>query len=555
MSENNKKSNWLTEDYIANLVSVIIPTYNREVYLLQAVKSVIDQTYRPIECIMVDDGSTDDSKTEVDKIVAHEDVSFSIRYIHQSNAGSQVARNTGTKASNGEFIQYLDSDDLLYPDKIKKQVDFLKNNADCDAVFGDWEKGLPGNKEFIEAYESQDMICQLLTDKIIHTLAFLYRRKIVNKIGEWDVSIKRNQEIDFAVRGLLEGGVYKYQPQNCGLWRIHNEERIANKTGVKEMKDFFTKWEAKLLPIGLFSETIKKNIATIYFWSIHQSNNNSETDKLNILLEAVKLYPRIAFINTGKMKTLRRIFGLKNALRIWLLRNKYAVETSPLIKAKSWQKKTVRNWLVKYFKRQVGNNKFCIISNDCWGAELYKLLDRPFNTPFIGLMLMSPCYIKMLQNPPFYLNQPLVFKEESRYTEMQEIKSGSDFPLAVLGESDIEIHFLHYKTIDEAKEKWNRRVSRIDWENLFVKYDCGKDYATANTVYAFNELEISNKLVFGKENFGFKEVFVIRDYPKNAVQQFRSCFLSFSPVGWLLGDKAYKNKFQKWMGKLAFKYV
>jgi uncharacterized protein (DUF1919 family) len=288
---------------------------------------------------------------------------------------------------------------------------------------------------------------------------------------------------------------------------------------------------------------------------VNSSNRNTQAEKLNILVEAVRLYAGIPFINTGKMKILRGIFGLKNALRLWLLRNKYVVLTSPLAKSKIWLKKAVRNWLVKYFKRQVGNNKFCIISNDCWGAELYKLLDRPFNTPFIGLMLMSPCYIKMLQKPSFYLNQPLVFKKQSRYPEMQEIESGKNFPLATLGESDIEIHFLHYKTIEEAKEKWNRRVSRIDWENLFVKYDCGKDYASADTVHAFNELEIPNKLVFGKEDFSFSEVTVIRDYPKNAVKQFRSCFLTFSPVGWILGDKEYKSFFQKFIGKLAFKYL
>src|SRR6185312_13362163 len=103
-----------------------------------------------------------------------------------------------------------------------------------------WEMGAPNKKELIEAWESEDMITQLLTEKVIHTLAFLYRRKMVNKIGQWDVSIKRNQEIDFAVRSLLEGGVYKYQSQNCGLWRIHNNEIIASTTGVKEMKDFFT---------------------------------------------------------------------------------------------------------------------------------------------------------------------------------------------------------------------------------------------------------------------------------------------------------------------------
>ena len=65
----------------------------------------------------------------------------SIKYIYQENQGSQAARNAGTVASQGEFIQYLDSDDLLYPDKLKSQVEYLVAHPETDGVFGDWEKG------------------------------------------------------------------------------------------------------------------------------------------------------------------------------------------------------------------------------------------------------------------------------------------------------------------------------------------------------------------------------------------------------------------------------
>jgi len=210
--------------------------------------------------------------------------------------------------------------------------------------------------------------------------------------------------------------------------------------------------------------------------------------------------------------------------------------------------------LTLYFKKIVGNKKFCIISNDCWGAEMYKLLNRPFNTPFVGLILMGPCYIKMLEDPRHYLNLPLNFEESSKYPQMQEIKSGINFPLAVLGDSGIEIHFLHYKSKLEAKEKWERRLNRIDWDNLFIKYDCGKDYASKELVERFINMPYPNKLIFGKENFGNNKVIVIKDCPYDAVKQFRSCFLSFSPVGWLKDETIYRNSLQKLIGKLAFHY-
>ncbi len=218
-------------------------------------------------------------------------------------------------------------------------------------------------------------------------------------------------------------------------------------------------------------------------------------------------------------------------------------------------RKVLRFIFAYYYKTTIADKKFCIISNDCWGAEIYKLLDRPFNTPFIGLMLMGPCYIKLLENLELNIKLPLVFKKESKYEEMRVIKAGENFPLAVLGNTDIEIHFLHYKTKEEAIEKWTKRVNRIDRDNLFIKYDCGKDYGTADTVNSFLKLNFPNKLLFGKENFGINEVIVIKDYSKDAVKQFRSCFLSFNPIGWLKGEIIYKNKIERFIGKMAFKYL
>ena len=215
----------------------------------------------------------------------------------------------------------------------------------------------------------------------------------------------------------------------------------------------------------------------------------------------------------------------------------------------------IRRALITYFKKRIGSRKFCIISNDCWGAELYKLLDRPFNTPFIGLMLMSPCYIKLLDNLKYYLNEPLNFKSESRYPEMQEIKSGTKFPLATLGDSDIEIHFMHYNSENEARNKWNRRVKRIDWNYLYVKYDCGKDYASKELAERFMKSNYTNKLLFGKNEHGQLEMFLINNYNINALKQFKNCFLSFDPIGWLLEKPHYNSPIQKLIGRLSYKYL
>ena len=215
----------------------------------------------------------------------------------------------------------------------------------------------------------------------------------------------------------------------------------------------------------------------------------------------------------------------------------------------------IRRALITYFKKRIGSRKFCVISNDCWGAELYKLLDKPFNTPFIGLMIMSPCYIKLLQKPQYYLNQPLNFRTESRYPEMQEIKSGINFPLATLGDSDIEVHFMHYRSRDEANSKWNRRCKRIDWDHLFIKYDCGKDYASKDDVETFTKMNYAHKLLLGKEQFQNTDMFILKEYHVNGRKQFKNSFLNFDPIGWLVGKPYYGNLLEKKIGILAYRYL
>ena len=111
---------------VEGLVSTIIPVHNRPALLREAVASVLAQTYRPVEIIIVDDGSTDETGREAEALAeAHPEV----RAIHRENGGPGAARETGRLAARGEFIQYLDSDDLLLPKKFELQVAGLATDA------------------------------------------------------------------------------------------------------------------------------------------------------------------------------------------------------------------------------------------------------------------------------------------------------------------------------------------------------------------------------------------------------------------------------------------
>ncbi len=313
----NKNLNWLPEKFTKNLVSVIIPTFNREVYLEEAIQSVISQSYRPIECIVVDDGSTDKTKEIIEKFISENKEGFTVKYLFQQNAGSQAARNSGTRASSGEFIQHLDSDDILYPGKIINQVQFLNQNPNCDGIWGDWRKGSPGKNEQVKSLPNEDLLSQFLAEDCIHTLSFLFRRSIVQKIGEWDERIKRNQEIDFQVRGLLAGANYKYQSQECGLWRIHSGDRIGNTTGFSEILQFYDLWEDRLKHTEKLNERIKVSMANTLFWAAVDDKKSNDPNRFNMLIKAVKLNPYISFYNTKKMKYLTSLLGKQTAIKLW----------------------------------------------------------------------------------------------------------------------------------------------------------------------------------------------------------------------------------------------
>jgi glycosyltransferase involved in cell wall biosynthesis len=112
------------------LVSVVIPVYNCERYLAEAIESVLAQTYRPIEIIVVDDGSTDGSAQVAKRFTD------SVRYCFQANSGTSAARNRGASLASGTFFAFLDADDLWVVDKLTRQMAVFGDDPGLDVVFG-----------------------------------------------------------------------------------------------------------------------------------------------------------------------------------------------------------------------------------------------------------------------------------------------------------------------------------------------------------------------------------------------------------------------------------
>lgn len=180
------------------LVSTIIAVYNRPHLLTEAVDSVLAQTYRPIEIVIVDDGSTDDTPAVAQALVEqHPDV---IRFQRQSHVHYTAAWNAGMSMARGEFIQFLDSDDLLLPDKFAMQVGALQARPECAISYcyvhehpiDQPRSGVPARHT---ANTFDELFPQLLTGKIWPSPSPLFRREVIDRTGEFlDVRVQPDWE-------------------------------------------------------------------------------------------------------------------------------------------------------------------------------------------------------------------------------------------------------------------------------------------------------------------------------------------------------------------------
>ena len=171
--------------------------------------------------------------------------------------------------------------------------------------------------------------------------------------------------------------------------------------------------------------------------------------------------------------------------------------------------------IAKYLNRiGLRNRQFTIISNNCWGGYVYQEFGIRYNTPFIGLFIFSPDYIKLLQNFKYYLSEKLVFikiDESKYYNEINEMGIKKIYPIAVL--DDIEIHFLHYKTEKEAEEKWTRRLKRINYNNILFKFS--ENYlCTDDLIKQFINLDYENKICFATKDYNDSIVIKLNEFEK-----------------------------------------
>ena len=238
-------SRWISQDYEPGLFSVIVPTFNRATTLLEALDSVAGQSYRPIELVVIDDGSTDHTGQLLEEWLGADDRNLTVTCLYQANAGVCAARNHGLRHSRGEFIQFLDSDDRLHPDRLARLVETFHRTG-CDYIetgFEGFRDDDPGYTETHYGHVGDDQFSLLLRGRLWpNTLRPAFTRTLIGRIGPWNESMKTFQDYEYAIRAFT----LKPRPQ---VEAIREILASARRDGGDRMSNIFLTHEGRSLRI------------------------------------------------------------------------------------------------------------------------------------------------------------------------------------------------------------------------------------------------------------------------------------------------------------------
>jgi glycosyltransferase involved in cell wall biosynthesis len=307
------------------LVSIIIPCYNAERWISEAIQSCLDQTYRPIEIIVIDDGSTDGS-LEVIKSFGE-----AVRWETGPNRGGNAARNRGFALSQGDYIQFLDADDYLLPEKIERQVSFLEESG-ADVVYGDWrhQHHRPDGTWFlgdvIVTGMKHDILAALLSPWWVAPLALLWRRQAVLQAGGWDERIYAGQDKDFLLSAALAGVSIHYQTGCYAIYRRYGNVTVSTSNRQRWLENhtrIVEKAEQKLVMMNRLSPIYREALAQSYF-QIATNYCTIDSSRYTELLTRIQLLcPGFKPISSGTYSMLQNLFGFALTERLACARRRF----------------------------------------------------------------------------------------------------------------------------------------------------------------------------------------------------------------------------------------
>jgi len=275
-------------------VSIIIPAYNQARFVAQTVDSALAQTWPEIEVIVVNDGSTDNT---ADILAGYGE---RIRLIHQENRGLAGARNTGVKAACGDYLLFLDSDDLIPNAKVEHHLKFLAENPDFDLVYSGWqyidETGAPLVGQMRPGKQGTLLTELLFGDFYCIPGAVVIRRKVLEQVGLFDETLRAEEDTDMWLRAVYAGYRFGYIDELLFQYRIHSASLSAQ--AAHQVKYAFARLDKFFAQPGLPAEVLQLRpeaysrlhyVSAARFYRIGQIEAGQEQ-----LRRAAAVYPPLA---------------------------------------------------------------------------------------------------------------------------------------------------------------------------------------------------------------------------------------------------------------------
>lgn len=314
------------------MISVVIPLYNRADLILHSLNSLAPENHSGLvlEVIVVDDASQDNGPEVVRKKFPGVTV-----VENTSNKGASACRNQGISLALGEFIFFLDSDDIVEKDFFAERIKRLQSDTQLMGVYGPWthfeseaeyqETLIRPRKASYPLYEkaqSRTIIENILAGWYIPINATVWRTQAVREAGGFDEQLRINQDVDFCFRMLLQGEVCGI-PSPRALIRIHQGERVGHTTSedrLKQMLELRKGFMRKLEQQQLAKASHRQALGTFAFnlWAAHRKEYPEVSSQLLILSH--ELYPELTLKGTRWLRLLASVIGNVNAIKFkqWL---------------------------------------------------------------------------------------------------------------------------------------------------------------------------------------------------------------------------------------------
>lgn len=480
-------------------VSVVMPVFNAESYINEAIDSILSQTYSDFEFIIINDCSTDLS---YNIIKSYEDKRIKI-INNEKNLGVCTSLNKALRECKGEFIARMDSDDVAYCDRLEKQVNFLENNKQI-VVLGTSVEFI-GQKKGIKVFDNKNLEIQsLFNNFIVHPTVMMRSEFFKSNNLYYSEKFSTLEDYELWDRVLEKKGKFYILEEPLLKYRVHKNQ-ITQSYSKKYFEQIYALKSRQLKRIGVNSKYFDFEVFFNYCNGSLCLDKNSIKQTLHCLECLIDANSKFKFYDVNSFT--KYVTKLKNNLLSFCTYNQlkelninFGLLWRILLKRKlKYYYRVIRRYINTYNNRKLLNNKnFTIISNNCWGGNIYQHFGLKYNTPTIGLYITGCDFVKFCSCLDEYLSSSLEFIKWEDAKLYDSLNNKEKYPVGKL--KDIEIYFMHYKTEEEALEKWNDRKKRINKKHILFKLS-QRESCSREDISRFMNLPLKNKLCFSYECF------------------------------------------------------